>query len=358
MIRGGSARLTALELSAGDLSPAFDPDVLEYVADVPFSVTSVNVSPSLEEEGATALVDGQVVASGAPSAEVALTMFETPIEVVVSSSDGLGRTYVVLVRRPSVLLQDLQLSSGTLSPAFDPNVTEYDVQTNFLTPSLVVTATSDDPSANLRLQGDPLASGEASSPLPLAVGGNTIDVDVSLDKGETRKYRLSVTRASVDTFAQNYLKASNTGLIDLFGSAVALDRDTLVVGARGEASGATAVNGDENDNSASGAGAAYVFVRQGANWSQQAYLKPDNADASDAFGTTVAIFEDTIVVGAPNEDSAATGVNGDPFDNTAPASGAVYVFVRGRGHVDPGGLPQGVQRRSGRRFRKLPRTHR
>ena len=128
-----------------------------------------------------------------------------------------------------------------------------------------------------------------------------------------------------------YLKASNTQASDSFGSRIAVSGETVVICAIGEASNATGVNGDETNNSAATAGAAYVFVRTGGatgTWSQQAYLKASNTDGADQFGKSVAISGETIVVGASHEDSNATGVNGDQTDNSASASGAAYVFVR------------------------------
>ncbi len=116
---------------------------------------------------------------------------------------------------------------------------------------------------------------------------------------------------------QAYLKASNTDAGDRFGSSVAVSGDTVVVGAHGEDSNATGVNGNQSDNSAVHAGAAYVFVRNGTTWSQQAYLKASNTDADDCFGGSVAVSGDTVVVGADGEDSNATGVNGDQSDNSA-----------------------------------------
>ncbi len=127
---------------------------------------------------------------------------------------------------------------------------------------------------------------------------------------------------------QAYLKGSNTGAHDAFGWAVAMSGDTVVVGAPGEDSNASGVNGNQSNNSLSFAGAAYVFVRSGTNWSQQAYLKTSNPRDSDNFGATVAVSGDTVVVGTYNESSSATGVNGDQTDNSAPAAGAAYVFVR------------------------------
>ncbi|MBI5773067.1 MAG: FG-GAP repeat protein, partial [Verrucomicrobia bacterium] len=61
---------------------------------------------------------------------------------------------------------------------------------------------------------------------------------------------------------------------------------------------------------------------------QQAYLKASNTGAGDNFGYIVALSGDTLVVGVPNEDSNATGANGNQSDNTATNSGAAYVFVR------------------------------
>jgi hypothetical protein len=134
---------------------------------------------------------------------------------------------------------------------------------------------------------------------------------------------------TIDPVAQQaYLKASNTGTSDLFGWSVAISGDTAVVGARRESSNATVVNGNQSNNSAANAGAAYVFVRNGTTWTQQAYLKASNAGAGDEFGWSVAISGDTVVVGARSEDSTSAGVNGNGADNSGFNNGAAYVFVR------------------------------
>ena len=126
---------------------------------------------------------------------------------------------------------------------------------------------------------------------------------------------------------QAYLKADNAGAFDAFGSAVAVDGDTAVVGAAGESSNATTVDGDTGNNNASKTGAAYVFVRDGSAWAQRAYLKADNAGAFDEFGSTVAVAGDTVVIGATGESSSAVTVNGDADNNDASKAGAAYVFV-------------------------------
>jgi hypothetical protein len=91
------------------------------------------------------------------------------------------------------------------------------------------------------------------------------------------------------------------------------------------------VNGYQFDNSTPGSGAAYVFVRSGGVWSQQAYLKASNAGVSDLFGASVAISGHTVVVGANSESSSAMVINGHQFGNGSLSSGAAYVFIRGSG---------------------------
>ena len=101
---------------------------------------------------------------------------------------------------------------------------------------------------------------------------------------------------------QQELLPSDLAVGDEFGGAVAIDGDTIVVGAR-----------MKDDPAHLGAGAAYVFVRVAGTWSQQQKLSAFDADVNDDFGASVAISGDTIAVGAD-------GGGG---------SGSVYVFVNG-----------------------------
>src|SRR5882672_7620572 len=129
---------------------------------------------------------------------------------------------------------------------------------------------------------------------------------------------------------QAYVKASNTGTNDHFGTSVALsgDGNTLAVGAFGEASGTTGIDTTPNE-AAPFAGAVYVYFRSGSSWSQQAYVKASNTDFFDLFGTSVALNGDggTLAVGAVNEASSSTGIESTP-NNSAPGAGAVYVYTR------------------------------
>lgn len=170
---------------------------------------------------------------------------------------------------------------------------------------------------------------------------------------------------------------------DNFGAQVALSADAslLVVGAPLEDSNATGIDGDVNNRNAPDTGAVFVFHTTGCGWALEAYLKPptvvpggqfgtalalsqdgntlvasaptgagaayvfhrvqsvwmyastlvaSNAGAGDQFGNTLAIAGNgaTIFAGAPGEQSAATGTDGNQADNSLISAGAAYSFER------------------------------
>ena len=136
-----------------------------------------------------------------------------------------------------------------------------------------------------------------------------------------------------------YIKSPNPGFGDefggggtLLGNAVALSADgtTLAIGAPYESSGSGGIGGDPEDESVYGAGAVYVYVRDGEGWRQQAYVKASNPGLTDNFGYMIALSEDgdTMAVAAPYEASAATGIDGGQSGDSIPQAGAVYVFSR------------------------------
>jgi hypothetical protein len=164
----------------------------------------------------------------------------------------------------------------------------------------------------------------------IALDGDTLVVgSVGQDTSASNSGAAYVfTRTAGVWTQQAFLKASNPGASDNFGRSVDVDGDTLIVGAPNEDSNAVGVGGSQSDNSSGNAGAAYVFVRSGSSWVQQAYLKASNTGADDQFGFSVALVGDTLVVGAVNEDSNAVGVNGSQANNSESNAGAAYVFTR------------------------------
>ncbi len=370
---GANPRLAAIQLwsASGDelgvpLTPAFDPVQTSYVVDVRLSQEDLAISATPVEVGTTITIDGVVTEAGQRSPIRQLVLGANTISVIGTSPDGATATYEVSVRRADTLAQvaylkasntgeqdyfgeSMALSGDTLvigAYQEDGNATGVDgdqgnersmdsgavyvftrrgeswIQQAYLKASN--TGPTDWFGAFVAVSGDTLAVGapkEASS----SVG---VDGDQT-DEGALWSGAVYVFTRTGERWAQEaYLKASNAEAGDFFGVHLALSGDTLVVGAPGEDSGATGAGGDQLNNGAEGSGAVYVFERQGAAWSQQAYLKASNTEADDAFGGNVAIAGDTIAVGAHREDSSATGIDGNQADNTAPDSGAVYVFAR------------------------------
>lgn len=142
-------------------------------------------------------------------------------------------------------------------------------------------------------------------------------------------------RNGKDWSTEAYVKASNTASNDQFGYALALSGDgaTLVVAAPLEDSGSVgSVNGDQADNTRSDSGAVYVFGLQGALWSQYAYIKASNTAANSAFGSALALSFDgqQLALGAWLESNGGLGFGGNPYedDASAPLSGAVYMLQR------------------------------
>lgn len=139
----------------------------------------------------------------------------------------------------------------------------------------------------------------------VAISGDTIVVgaardNIDADLGRGMAY-VFVRNGSSWTIQQKFT-ASDAAAQALFGNSVAIDGNTVVVGA---------INADSQ------AGSAYVFVRSGTTWTEQQKLMSDAPAANDHFGASVAISGDTATVGAPDDDTAA----GD-------GAGSVHVFVR------------------------------
>jgi len=101
------------------------------------------------------------------------------------------------------------------------------------------------------------------------------------------------------------LTASDAAVLDALGTAVDIQESYAIVGA------------PSDDDKGSNSGSAYIFKRDGSNWTELAKLTASDGAGGDIFGSSVGIFRDYAVVGAPFH----SGANGFK-------SGAVYVYFR------------------------------
>jgi FG-GAP repeat protein/putative Ig domain-containing protein len=146
--------------------------------------------------------------------------------------------------------------------------------------------------------------------ISVALDGNTLVVGASGDTiganaGQGSAYVF--TRSGGVWTEQQKLTAGDGAPSERFGQSVAVDGDTLVVGAWSDTIGA-------NTNQ----GSAYVFIRDNAVWTEQQKLTASDGAAYDQFGAEVALDTDTLVVGAPL-DNIGANIH----------QGSVYVFTRG-----------------------------
>ncbi len=144
-------------------------------------------------------------------------------------------------------------------------------------------------SVSLSADGNTLAVGAQSEDS----AATTINGDQSDGMASSAGAVYVFTRSGEVWSQQAYVKASNAEPSDFFGGSLSLsgDGNTLVVGARGEDSAATTIDGDQS-NGAANAGAAYVFARSAGEWTPEAYLKASDSTGNFFFGTTVSISAD------------------------------------------------------------------
>jgi hypothetical protein len=128
--------------------------------------------------------------------------------------------------------------------------------------------------------------------ISVAIDGDTIAVGAVGAEAKGAAY--IYTRSGTNWTEQAKLLPSDLLSSDNFGCSVSISGDTAVVGSKWQ------------DTGGSTAGAAYAFVRSGVTWTQQSKIQASDKEAGDQFGYSVAIDGDTVVVGAPYEDTVAS----------------------------------------------------
>lgn len=185
----------------------------------------------------------------------------------------------------------------------------------------------------------------------LAQSGDTVLI-ASPNKNLSRGVVYVYTRSGLQWREQAKLTAMDAATLDNFGSSLAIDGDTAIIGApqknkqhgnayvflrasgkwsqQAKLSADGGVTGDyfgssvgiKGDTAIVGVSTpdrnmVYVYVRTGTTWSEQAKLTPEDGSAGDYFGAAVALGTDTALIGAPGR---LIGTNTSP--------GRAYVFAR------------------------------
>lgn len=144
--------------------------------------------------------------------------------------------------------------------------------------------------------------------ISVAIDGNTILVGADLNDEVAQE----AGAVYVYVFDDNQWKqeaklvASDGGKTDIFGVRVSLAQNTALISARR----------DDIDELGIDAGSAYIFVRDGNTWTQEVKLISPDGEADDRFGRGVALSENTAIISAMNHDANGTD------------TGALYVYKR------------------------------
>uniref|UniRef100_UPI00374DF18E cadherin-like beta sandwich domain-containing protein n=1 Tax=Mucilaginibacter sp. TaxID=1882438 RepID=UPI00374DF18E len=200
------ANLTGLTISPGSFSPAFDKARFLYTMDVPYSTTSITLTPTLEDPNATVQIYAHFVTSGTPSLDIPLAPGTNTASVLVFAQDGTTKNvYRVAVTRAAAStvadLSNLTTSANSFTPAFDVNTTSYNASVPNDSLTTTITPTVADASATIKVRVNAgsyklISSGSMSDLLALHAGDNKIDVQVTAQDGTTTKtYTLTVNRA-------------------------------------------------------------------------------------------------------------------------------------------------------------------
>jgi hypothetical protein len=202
----GNNNLQSLTTSPGTLNPAFNANraSTSYTVNVASTVTSVTVTPRLQDATASMTVNGQATNSGQarPHPLGAPGSTPPPIFIVVTAQNGTQKTYTVGVNRAALggnnNLSGLTVSPGSLSPTFSAGTEDYTVNVASTVTSITVTPTRQDPNATITVNGTPSTSGQGRSIALNGAGSNTlINIAVTAPNGNQKSYSVNVIRAAL-----------------------------------------------------------------------------------------------------------------------------------------------------------------
>ena len=200
---GGNNNLSALTVSPGSLNSPFTANDLTYTVDVATTVTSVTVTPTLQDTAATMTVNGQPTNSGqARTIPLNGPGSNTVVNIAVTAPNGSSKTYTITVERAAQAsnnnLLALSVTPGPLTPTFAQNTLNYTVNVASTVTSVNVSATKADPNSVMSedvTAGAGTATGQATIQLGGQGTATVVLITVTAPNGNSKTYRITVNRA-------------------------------------------------------------------------------------------------------------------------------------------------------------------
>lgn len=179
--KNNNNNLTSIEVKNGEkiynLTPVFDSSNLEYNVTLDEGISTITISAVPEVNTTTyKLLDGTAVKLG-----------NNKKRIMAIAEDGTTKTYTINLYRPASsnnYLKDINLSAGTLSPNFDKEESNYEVELDNNVSTFTITGIKDNALAKVYCNGK----------YSLNVGSNEITITVTSETGEVRSYNLNVIR--------------------------------------------------------------------------------------------------------------------------------------------------------------------
>jgi hypothetical protein len=211
------------------------------------------------------------------------------------------------------LLLDLMPTCGTLQAPVAGDTFDYVITAPLVCQTAQLDAVAAG-GAQIEVNGRVLQPAMPWTSAPLAFGDNAVNLTVTEPgTGVSNAYRVTVQHTGQQT---QTLRSGNPRAKDFYSWSIAIDGDTLVIGAPWEDGGRDSASSEPVDS-----GGAHVYVRTAAGWMEQAHLKAQEPREGEFFGASVAVRGNTIVVGATDNDPSDWPASND-------RSGAAYAFER------------------------------
>ncbi len=178
--------LASLTVSNASISPAFSADITSYTADVPFSVSKLDVQAAPADAKAKVSISSPALTPDGTS----------NVTITVTAENGAKKTYTIKVHREkdpnytasgNNALADITVDGFLLSPVFSADVTEYVVWLPYETEAVSIGGKAADSKAGVQvIGGDNLAAGQ----------DNPVKIICTAENGERKEYTVVVKRAA------------------------------------------------------------------------------------------------------------------------------------------------------------------
>lgn len=180
--------LSGLAMSSGILSPVFNAHTMSYSASVANATASLRVTSTISNSAYTIKVNGSTVPTGISSGPITLSVGANNISISVIGPDSISYVrYILTVTRSGSqvsTLSSIAMSSGILSPVFSSGTYAYTSNISSDSITSTVTPVASDPSATVKVNGNPIISGGSTDVMGIVAGSiNSILIEVTAQDG-------------------------------------------------------------------------------------------------------------------------------------------------------------------------------